>query len=333
MKKFIILLILALISNDLLDSDTFIFKQFQKFIKKYHKNYASLNEFLIRFEVFKTNVISTFKENKSHKTGITQFSDLTKEEFTKIYLNFNYGTLSMANIDPYIIQSINAAPDYWDWRENGCVSPVFNQGNCAANWAFSTVDILECLYFKNKGISNSFSEQQLIDCDTLDNGCNGGSMINALAWLKENGIMSDSDYPYTGYKSTCKNDPSKYIDMKVTGYIKLGSSSSTFSPVDEDEMKEFLYENGLLSVGLNANPLQTYTEGIIDVPSSECPANGINHLAILVGYGHDEASDKDYWIVKNSWGTVWGEKGYFRIRRGNGTCGINCYVITATVSF
>ena len=74
-----------------------------------------------------------------------------------------------------------------------------------------------------------FSVQQLIDCDTLDSGCNGGTIINALTWLKSNGIMLESDYPYTGRKSTCKQDSTKYIDMKVTGYKKLGSSYSTYS--------------------------------------------------------------------------------------------------------
>ena len=120
--------------------------------------------------------------------------------------------------------------------------------------------------------------------------------------------------------------------MKVTGWKKLGSSTSTWSPVDEDEIKEFLYEIGPLAVALNANPLQTYTGGILDKTSSQCPVSGINHAVTMVGYGHDEETDKDYWIVKNSWGQSWGEKGYFRIKRGSGTCGINCYITTATVS-
>ena len=62
-------------------------------------------------------------------------------------------------------------------------------------------------------------------------------------------------------------------------------------------------------------------------------ASGINHAVTLVGYGHDTESDKDYWTCKNSWGENWGESGYFRIKRGSGTCGINNYIITATVSF
>ena len=115
--------------------------------------------------------------------------------------------------------------------------------------------------------------------------------------------------------------------MIVTGYKKLNY------PADEEEMKEFLYETSPLIVGLNGTPLQTYSGGIIDKTSSECPSSELNHVGILVGYGHDDASGKDYWIVKNSWGEKWGENGYFRIKRGSGTCGINTYVMTGTVSF
>ena len=118
--------------------------------------------------------------------------------------------------------------------------------------------------------------------------------------------------------------------MSITGYKKLGSSYSTWSAVDEDEVKEFLYETGPLAIALNADPLQTYSSGILDVTSTKCPTSGINHAVTLVGYG---TGSPDYWIVKNSWGKNWGESGYFRIRRGNGTCGINCYITTATVSF
>ena len=175
------------------------------------------------------------------------------------------------------------------------------------------------------------SEQMLVDCDTYDSACNGGLMEYAFTWLQENGgIMTDTDYPYKGYKSSCRSDASKYVDMTITGYTKLGSSSSTWDPVDEEEIKEFLYETGPLAVALNANPLQTYSSGILDKTSSQCPTSGINHAVTMVGYG---TAEKDYWIVKNSWGKSWGESGYFRIRRGNGTCGINCYITTATVSF
>ena len=332
MNKFLLVLVIALVACDM-DIDAIMFQQFQKFIKKYHKKYNSINEFLARYEVFRRNVMTTFQdEDNSYRTGITKFSDLTQQEFARTYLNLNYDAIAMANFNPHIVKVTNAAPDAWDWREKGYVSPVKDQGSCGSCWAFATVANLEGLYYKNKGVMKTFSEQMLVDCDTTDSACNGGLMEYAFDWLKSNGgIMLDKDYAYKGVKSTCKSDKSKYVDMKITGYTKLGSSSSTWSPVDEDEIKEFLYETGPLAVALNANPLQTYSSGILDKSSSQCSSSGINHAVTMVGYGN--ASGKDYWIVKNSWGASWGESGYFRIKRGSGTCGINCYITTAKVSF
>ena len=331
MNKFILALLIALVACDI-DVDAIMFQQFQRFIKKYHKKYSSVNEFLARYEVFKRNTLTTFPENNSSKTGITKFSDLTFQEFSKIYLNLNYDAMAVANFNPYIVKVSNAAPDAFDWRDKGYVSPVKDQGSCGSCWAFSTVANLEGQYYKGKGKMVTLSEQMLVDCDTYDSACNGGLMENTFTWLKENGgIMTDADYPYAGYKQTCKSDPSKYVDMTITGYKKLGSSSSTWDPVDEDEIKEFLYETGPLAVALNANPLQTYTGGILDKTSSQCPISGRNHAVTMVGYGSE--SGKDYWIIKNSWGKSWGEDGYFRIRRGTGCCGINCYITTGLVAF
>ena len=239
--------------------------------------------------------------------------------------------MAIANFNPHIAKVSNA-PDSWDWREKGYVSAVKDQGSCGSCWAFSTVANLEGLFFKNKGYMEIMSEQMLVDCDTMDSACNGGLMEYTFTWLKQNGgIMRQSDYPYKGYKGSCSTDSSKYVPMKITGYTKLGSSTSTWSPVDEDEIKEFLYETGPLAVALNANPLQTYSSGILDKTSSQCPTSGINHAVTMVGYGNENGTN--YWIVKNSWGVSWGENGYFRIKRGSGVCGINCYITTATVSF
>ena len=329
MNKFLIALLIALVSCNV-EMDTMLHNQFQKFIKKYNKKYSSVNEYLARFEVFKMNVMNLYKESQKYKTGITKFSDLTQQEFAKIYLNLNYDAMAVANFNPAHPSFSNAAPDSFDWRDKGLVTPVRDQGMCGSCWAFSTVANLEGLYYKLKGVAVDLSEQILVDCDTYDSACNGGLMEYAFQWIKENGMETEEDYPYTGYKGSCKADPSKYIDMKVTGWKKLGSSTSTWSPVDEEEIKEFLYETGPLAIALNANPLQTYSGGILDKTSSQCPVSGINHAVTLVGYGAE--SGVDYWIVKNSWGANWGENGYFRITRGTGCCGVNCYITTALVS-
>jgi len=321
MNKFIFILIIALVSCNL-DKEQEMFQKFQRFIKKYNKKYNSMNEFLSRFEVFKRNTMNALYENEPYIKGITQFSDLTQQEFAKMYLNFNYDAFAVANFNPYHAKISNAAPDAFDWRDKGAVGPVGDQGAYGAATAFATIDNLQALYYLKKGKFVTLSKQMLMDC------VRNIQMINYIfEWLIENGIESDADYPDKGMIGTCKADPSKYLDMIITGIKQLNS------PADEEEMKEFLYETAPLIVGLNGTPLQTYSGGIIDKTSRECPSSGINHLATLVGYGHDSATGKDYWIVKNSWGKSWGESGYFRIKRGSGTCGINTYVMTATVSF
>ena len=330
MNKFLI--VLFALASCQFDMEKLMFTNFQKFITKYKKNYKSVNEFLARYEVFKRNVHAALSAPKaSFTTGITKFSDMTQQEFAKTYLNLNYDAMAVANFEPVTVKTKNAAPTSYDWRNQGRVSAIKDQASCGSCWAFATVANLEGLYYANKGVMKTFSEQMLVDCDTQDSGCNGGLMQYSFNWLKSNGgIMYDTDYPYVGSEQTCKSDKTKYADFKVTGYKKLGSTWSTWSCVDEDEIKEFLYETGPLAVALNADYLSSYTGGIVDYTSSKCPYSGINHAVTMVGYGTDSM---DYWIVKNSWGKDWGESGYFRLRRGNGTCGINCYITTATVSF
>ena len=172
MNKFLFVFLFAIVACNF-DVDTMMFQQFQRFIKKYHKKYNSVNEFLARFEVFKRNTMAAFQENNSYKTGITKFSDLTYQEFAKIYLNLNYDAMAVANFHPKIVKVTNAAPDAWDWREKGYVSGVKDQASCGSCWAFSTVGNLEGQYYKEKGVMKLFSEQMIVDCDTYDSGCNG----------------------------------------------------------------------------------------------------------------------------------------------------------------
>ena len=334
MKKLLIVLLisLAICTNEIDDG---MFQEFKKFIKKYNKKYNSINEFLNRFEIFKTNFKKTSKQANglSFKTGITKFSDLTAEEFAKKYLTLNINALSASNSEPYTVKNVNT-PDEWDWNEKGYVTPVKEQGDCSSCWAFTSIGNLEGQYFKGTQQLVSFSEQMLVDCDDIDGGCHGGLMQDAFNWIKERGgIMKESDYPYVGYKAICKSEASKYVKMKVTGFKKLGKGSSTWSPADENEMKEFLFETGPLVAALNASPLRDYTGGVFDLNSRECRPSAVNHGVVLTGYGHDKETNLDYWICKNSWGPNWGENGFFRIKRGSGTCGINLYIGTATVSF
>lgn len=313
------------------------FVEFQNFMKKYNKQYSSIEEFQQKFEVFKRNIqtldhyqLSTFDEEgqpMDYELGVTSFFDMSQEEFAKTYLNLNLenaGKILLSTKSSPFKQVKDDAPESFDWREYNAVSPVKNQGSCGSCWAFSATGNLEGQYALKEGNSLvEFSEQQLVDCDDVDQGCNGGLMESAYQFLeKEGGIMLSKDYPYHGKREKCQFNQSK-VAAKISEYKYAGSE-------DEEQIKQFLFENGPLAIALNATPLQFYFGGVFDlwIPKFLCNPEGLNHGVLIVGYGVNEKGKK-YWIVKNSWGSKWGEKGYFRIVRGKGLCGVNKYVITA----
>ena len=324
------LLLVALIVVSACFDEEYAFEQFQRFIKKYNKQYDSVEEFMARFQVFANSIRGPNLLGLSYKTGITKFSDMTRQEFRRTYLNLNFNALAGLNLQPAnFVRTNDAAPDELNFIEQGYLQGVKDQGSCGSCFAFATIANIEGLYFTKYGKNKEFSEQMIVDCDTLDSGCNGGLMELTFEWIKSNGgIMSMADYPYKGRKQSCKADKTKYDpDVVVTGWEKLGDPDETWSPVDEDEIKEYLYAKGPLAIALNADPLQYYSSGIINLTARQCDPDGMNHAVTLVGYGTD--NNTPYWLVRNSWGKSWGEKGYFRVYRGSGVCGINQYITTA----
>jgi cathepsin F len=257
------------------------------------------------------------KPGRKHTVGVTKFMDLTTQEFRNTYLNLKVSLLDQLKAKSGKFQAKSTeTPKSVDWRENGAVGPVKDQGQCGSCWAFSTVANLEGIYQIKNQQSIVLSEQNLVDCDKVDSGCNGGLMENSLAYVKENGIGLAKDYPYKGRDQTCKKFKSA---MKVTGF--------TFAPSeDEEEIKTMLAQTGPLAIAINAGPFQFYSGGILEADSNECDPAELDHGVAIVGYGSENG--QEYWIVRNSWGSSWGEDGYIRIALGSGTCGINTYVIT-----
>lgn len=303
-------------------SDKLAFQKFQQYVVDFDKKYDTAEEYLERFRIFKEN-IESMETHETWVEGPNIFTDMTREEFEKKYLNLDLSFKAYDVKRPLVAPKLTQAPEYFNWVEKGAYGPVKDQSVCGSCWAFATVGYLEGLYFSKHGEAKRFSEQQLVDCDTIDKGCNGGNSANAFTWIKDNGGLNlEEDYPYTVAKSTCKSIPSKYA-IKVNGFDMIISE-------DEDEMRDYLFETAPISVMLNAQPLFWYNEGIIDVPDSKCDPSILNHAVVLVGYGVDE-NGLDYWIVRNSWGRRWGENGYFRIARGKGTCGINKFGFIAFI--
>lgn len=320
MNKFVIigLIAVAVSLSEQFNEDKLAFIQFQDFIKKYDRHYSSIQEYMDRFNVFKKN-IQSLKPNSNYVKGITQFADMTPSEFRKTYLNLNISILNTIKFEKAEPIRLIDSPENFNWVDEGVVGAVKNQGSCGSCFAFSTVGNLEGLYAIKNNKSLIFSEQELVDCDTNDHGCNGGLMENAFQWIKNNGgLVLSENYPYKGKKGVCADKELEKV-VKIRGFKKFLSQN-------EEDIKNYLIKTGPLAIALNANPLQFYESGILDLNSSECHPRGLNHAVVLVGYGVE--NNVDYWIVRNSWGGGWGEDGYFRIIRGKGTCGINSYIIT-----
>lgn len=336
--------------NNIGDDDNQYFKGFQKFFIEYDKNYSSFEDYQTRYIIFKDNMkhlnVTEFETNYTEdeeifKRGISPFADMTPNEFNETYLReINY--TSPEDIEQYIfdddlpdlkfldsntnktdsgrnLQS-KILPSKWDWREKGAVTKVKHQGICGCCWAFSAVGNIEGLYYNKYKNLVSFSEQNLLDCNSMTRGCNGGTASSAFDYIKKSGgLMRSSQYKYKAKKSNCKFNPSLSA-VKIRGYSTPGR--------DENKILQMLYKEGPLAVAINAKYLQFYRGGVLDMSKNKCNPSQLNHAVTLVGYG-TTTSGIPYWIAKNSWGARWGESGYFRIRRGKGVCGINMFVTSA----
>ncbi|XP_052275764.1 uncharacterized protein LOC127875025 isoform X40 [Dreissena polymorpha] len=297
---------------------------FKDFKAKFNKLYDSPKEEEKRFAVFCDNMRTAHKlqetENGSAVYGATKFADLTKEEF-KRYVGKKWDTEAYNWMRKASIPS-GSIPDNFDWRDHGAVTPVKNQGSCGCCWAFSTTGNIEGQWAIKKNKLLSLSEQELVDCDKVDEGCNGGLPSNAYKEIERlGGLETETDYKYKGEDEKChfnRSDVSVYINDSV-------AISS-----DEHEMAAWLVANGPISIGINAFAMQFYMGGISHPWKFLCNPKDLDHGVLIVGYGVD--GSKPYWIVKNSWGPDWGEKGYYLVYRGAGVCGLNTMCTSAVVN-
>jgi cathepsin L len=291
---------------------------FRLWMQKHNKDYNNDMEFQYRLGVYRQNLQFIEEHNRLNKgftVAINKFADMTNIEFAAIYNGLMMSETRSGT--PMEFNPLVPTAATVDWRTKGAVTPIKDQQQCGSCWAFSTTGSTEGAYFLKTGKLVSLSEQQLVDCSGSygNYGCDGGLMDNAFKYIIANtGIDTESSYPYTAEDGSCVWNPSNR-GATLTNFQDVASG-------DEDALTKAI--NGQpVSVAIDASQssFQFYSGGIYYEPN--CSSDQLDHGVLAVGYGSDGG---DYYIVKNSWGTSWGDNGYIMMSRGKSN---NCGIATA----
>ncbi|CAO2161362.1 unnamed protein product [Urochloa humidicola] len=298
---------------------------FERWLSRHGKAYASLEEKLRRFEVFRDNlehIDETNRKVSSYWLGLNEFADLTHDEFKAAYLGLDRcSTQKASSSSTFRYEGVEAAslPKSVDWRKKGAVTGVKNQGQCGSCWAFSTVAAVEGINQIVTGNLTALSEQELIDCDTDgNNGCNGGLMDNAFSYIAHTGgLRTEEAYPYLMEEGTCQQRGHGHRPESEEQVVTISGYEDVPRNNEQALLKALAHQPVSVAIEASGRSFQFYAGGVFDGPCG----TALDHGVAAVGYDHDSI------IVKNSWGTTWGEKGYIRMRRGtgkrHGLCGIN----------
>jgi len=309
---------------------------FTQFKTVHSKKYADTKEELQRYEIFKENLAKIDELNAkavhAKYTHTSKFADLSLEEFQKrnglrsdharrmkdiLALSDEkkskivFSDFENSGIPVRMKKSAKTLPSSFDWRSSGAVTPVKDQQECGGCWAFASTGDMEGTIKLKTGTLVSLSEQELISCDTAAAGCDGGMMNEAYQFVVNNGITTETQYPYTSglteSDGVCQMPASS--PYAISGWTLIKASTV-------EDLQAALTSEGPIAVGIYADQMQFYSSGIDVCTSSEAP----NHAVLLVGYGN--SNGEVYWIIKNSWGTGWGQAGYYYISTAKGACGV-----------
>lgn len=288
---------------------------------KHGKSYETPVDEKFRMKVYMENKAKIARHNQRAHNGehtyflaMNHFGDLFHHEFVNQVNGYRMDLKNKSrSVGATFIRPAHVElPTEVDWRSKGAVTPVKNQGQCGSCWSFSATGSLEGQHFRKTGKLVSLSEQNLVDCSVKygNNGCNGGLMDYAFQYVKDNGgIDTESSYPYEGHDDSCHFKKTS-VGADDKGFVDVTAG-------DEEALAAAVATVGPVSVAIDAShqSFQFYSHGIYNEPN--CDATALDHGVLAVGYG------PGYWLVKNSWDTVWGEEGYIKMTRdGSNQCGI-----------
>ncbi|BFZ24893.1 hypothetical protein BsWGS_27932 [Bradybaena similaris] len=293
----------------------------EEFKSTFSKRYATIDEERSRYNIFMENVNLIEQHNWEYHNGrssfyldINHFADLTNEEY-RARRGFRANATELTTCTSYKPETKDV-PESEDWRERGYVTAVKFQGDCGACWAFVTTGAVEAQWFKKTGKLVSLSEEQLIDCsnDYGNKGCDGGVPDFGFKYISVNGIEEESVYPYEKKQGKCRYDKSK-VAANITTCYRVWPEES------EEALKVAVGQMGPVTVGIDSRRKEfvLYKGGIYD--DEYCSSTELDHAILVVGYG--TLKGQDFWIIKNSWGEEWGEKGFALMSRNkDNQCGI-----------
>ena len=286
--------------------------EWNDFKAKHGKAYRNVMEEMYRMSVYADNKAFVEQHNaefaagrKSFTVALNRMADLTNEEINQMYKGSIDKSYKQHGVHK---PSGRQLPTEVDWRDSGIVTEVKDQGSCGSCWSFAATGSLESAWAQAGNPLTTFSEQQLMDCSTANNGCGGGMAYRAFQYLEESGgIMTEEDYPYTARDGTCHDDSDQYVGY-LTSYVTVESRGSATILADAVAGRPVA-----VSIDASESSFNFYSGGVYDEP--RCSSSYHNHAVLVVGYGTEDG--KDYWLVKNSWGPAWGESGYIKMTRDN----------------
>jgi|EP00519_Triparma_laevis_P007999 C1A family cysteine protease len=310
-------------------SSMLLSERFEAFKAEHGKTYTGA-EHKERMAVFEANVEKVAKLNSKLEAsgrapvhGVTKFADMTEDEF-QFYLgvdaNLKAPELPVYRADEVVVNATGS----FNWNDEGKLTAVKDQQQCGSCWAFSATETVETAWAIAGNSLTEFAPQQLVSCDSVDQGCNGGLPSNAFEYIKSaGGMCTESDYPYTsgkGVTGTCTSPLPSLSGGTVSdwGYAQDKCQGFQACTEDTDAIIAALKQYGPMSIAIDASQWSSYTGGIMDSGSCSNSPRKMDHAVQLVGYNADEA----YWVVRNSWNTNWGEDGFIRLKMGENTCGI-----------